>query len=642
MKGLTACFLLILLGVAGCHGSDGRAGQENDVLPGSDSLFGDGSEGADSQVPEPIDWDAFFASSDWLDDGLRRVVILHTNDLHSHHNGSGPLADYTPEFLDGDGTRGGFARLASLLERERRDLRPGADLLVLDAGDFTFGSAFTSLAQDYSTELRFMASAGYHATTLGNHELDWTPPGVAALLDNGLDKDGSLVVLASNLIFSEDDSADDDLAALLGEKLHRYRVFNLPGGVRIGLFGILGKTAFALAPKATPVTLQSPKEAAAEMVNLLREQEQVDLVICLSHSGVGDDEKLAASVDGIDVIIGGHSHTLLEEPIVVNDTIIVQAGYFGSDLGKLVLVEADGQFGLESWETQPVYDEVPGRPEMIADIQGWEDLLDDHLVDKIGLAYRESLARTDFDLPTAKMAESTIGDLVTDAIRVSTGKIVGTIDVSLEANGVIREGLFTGISGHIQVGDAIRVLPTGIGPELSPGYPMCAFYLTAADLKLAAEVTAGIAPMISDSFFLQVSGMRFEYDPDGKLLEQVTAVYLGNDVDGYSDEPLDVSDANTTLYHVATNLYLGEMLEVLKEFTGGLLAIEPRKAGGEPVTDILEMLVDADSIAPGVQEFPVWQALIVYLQEFPVDESSGLPTVPSRYNSVGGRIILSK
>ncbi len=634
----TRSFLFLfaaLFSLAAC-GSSGQQSADT-----ATDAVADGAMPADVQAETgtpPVDWDAVFTRTDWQDDGKRRLVILHTNDLHSHHNGTGPLADYTPESPRDDGTVGGFARLATLIERQRRDLRPGADLLVLDAGDFTFGSAFSALAPTLSTELQFMEAAGFTATTIGNHELDWTPEGIAAVLDTGVSSDSTLRVLASNLLFDDDDPADDDLAALMDEKVHRYHVVEAANGLRIGIFGILGKGAFSLAPKAAPVTLRPPVEAAKEMVATLRDTEGVDLVICLSHSGVGEpgetgeDEKLAEAVDGIDLIVGGHTHTLMPEPKVVNGTIILQAGSYGAYLGHLVLVETDQGFASEGWEPLPVTDDVPGLPDIATLVAQWELLLDDALFAGFEHGYRDAIAHIPFDLPQVEMAESALGNFVTDAIRYSTGLHTSPIDVALEANGVIREGIRKGGLGTLLFGDVLRILPTGIGAGLSLGYPMCDFHLT------AQEVTAGIAPMVSDSFFVQASGMRFEYDPDGKLLEQVTATYLGNDVDGYAAEPLDLSPENDTLYHVAANLYLAEMLGVLKELTGGLLAIEPKDADGTVIGDIHDMVIDLDPAAAGVQELKVWRTLYEYLLSLPADEASGLPSVPGRYSAPAGRI----
>lgn len=592
-----------------------------------------------------IDWDSVFYSTDWDDDGQRRVVILHTNDLHSHLNGGGPLVDYSPATLNNDNTLGGFARLATMVEQQRRDLRPGAGLLVVDAGDFSFGTAFASLAKTGSVELHLLDALGYHATTIGNHEMDWGPAGLTQVLKAGIDEGSRISIVASNLVFSEENPDDDALAGLEGDLMHRWRVVTLENGLKVGLFGLLGTGAHKLAPHAEPVTVAPLAQTAMEMVTVLREQEGVDLVVCLSHSGVtegeikGEDEQLAQDVDGIDVIVSGHTHTLMPEPAVVNNTVVVQAGHFGLHLGQLVMVETADGFQLESWETAPADDSTPGLPEILDMIAAWEHQLDQTMFAGQDKGYRETVASTPFDLMPVEFSESNLGDLVADAVRWSVSQHAGPVDVAFEANGVIREGISRGQTGAITSGDLVRVLSIGLGPDGQFGYPMLSLYLTPYELKLAAEVICGIAPIFSNSFFLQVSGMRFEYDAEGALFKMVKTVYLGDEVGGYSDTPLDISPDNKTLYKVAVNLYIGQMLSVLKGMTGGGLAIEPKDADGNVVEDLEQFLVDADPEAGGVQELKLWRTLYEYVASFEADPETGLPVVPQRYEHSAGRIL---
>lgn len=314
---LTSTFLLLLTTACGTSSSDTDVSADSYTDGLSDVATEDGAS-IDSATPDvekdipPIDWDAVFTKTPWDDDGKRRVVILHTNDLHSHLNGTGPLLDHTPEIINDDETRGGFARVGTILERVRRDLRPGASSITLDGGDFTSGTAFSALSRSVGVELRLLDALGYAATTLGNHEMDWTPSGTAAILENGLDDDSHIQVLASNLKFT-DDSADDDLENLMDSKLHRSRVVELDNGLKVGIFGLIGEGAFKLSPKATPVEIESPSDAAQAMVDQLRNVDGVDLVVAVSHGGVsegsvkGEDESIAAKVNGIDVIISGHT-----------------------------------------------------------------------------------------------------------------------------------------------------------------------------------------------------------------------------------------------------------------------------------------------------------------------------------------------
>ena len=642
MKMTNWLLTLTFLACAACSG--GGATPADTFAP--DAARGDASVEVSEADTFVINWDVVFPRTGWTDDGKRRVVLLHTNDLHSHQNGTGPLLDFSPGIPDDDSTQGGFARIATLVERERRDLRPGAFLLPVDAGDFTCGSAFATLSRTQGAELKLLDQMGFLGTTLGNHELDWGPAGTAEVLESGLAGAEGIAVLASNLEFAPDDPADDPMEDLEGTLLLRHRIIEADNGLRIGLFGLLGEGAYKLAPHAEPMTIRDPAETAAQMVALLRDQEGVDLVVCLSHGGVtegdkpGEDEQIAAAVDGIDVIVSGHTHTLVDEPIMVNGTAIVQAGCYGGHLGRMVLVEEAGGFKVESWTAIPVDDEIPGLPEYTDKISSMEETLDGTFFAAIEREYREVVGVTGFDLLPIEYAESNLGDMVADGVRWTTAvhDPEGFIDVAFEANGVIREGIQTGESGNILAGDAVRVIPLGIGPDDALGYPMLTFWLTGNELRLALEVIVGFAPILSDSFFLQVSGLRFEYDPDGGFFNMVTAVYLGDEINGYDDTPLDTAADNPALYHVAGNLYLGQMLGVLKKFTSGALAIELKDAFGTVYEAPEDAILDIDPDQPGVQELKLWRTLLEYLASFPTDEVSGLPRIPERYRHSQERI----
>ncbi len=586
----------------------------------------------------PIDWDAFFAPRGWTDDGKKRVVLLHTNDLHSHLDGLGPLADFSPDALDSDGTLGGLARLAALVEKERRDPRPGAAVLAVDGGDFTFGSAFSALSRNLGIELKLMDAMGFLGTTLGNHEMDWTPNGTAMVVDAGIGTGDGLKVLASNLVIP-DDKAAADLKALVGTKILPWRVVTLDNGLKVGLFGLLGTGAWKLSPHAAPVTVRPLAEAANEAITALK-AEGVDLIVALSHSGVtegdgptGEDETLAGAVEGIDVIVSGHTHTLLPQPTVVGKTLIVQAGCYGQYLGRLTLVKGADGFELESWDTLPIDDATPGLPDITTLIEAAEAHLDTTMFAGSDYGYQTPVATTGFDMMPLQFAESNLGDFVADAVRWTTSKYdpEGPVEVVFEANGVIRDGIPMGRTGEVRVGDLVRVLPLGIGPDEALGYPMLAFYLSAAELAQAAEVIVGLAPIVADSFWLQVSGLKFEFDPNGDLLFMVNNIWLGDEVDGYSAQPLDYSAANTRLYRVAANLYIAQMLGVLEDQTGGMVAIDIKDKDGNVIANPEDAIIDIDPDTAGVQELKLWRTMIEYAASFPVDSATGLPKIPDRY-----------
>ncbi len=597
----------------------------------------------DVPVTHPIDWDAWLNPTEGVfpDDGKKRVVILHTNDIHSHLNGTGPVLDYSPDTIMDDDTVGGLARIAAQIERQKGFLNENTDMIVVDAGDFSFGSAFSFLAQDTGVELRMMDDMGYTATTIGNHELDWSPAGLANVITAGLEGASNLTVLSSNLVYDETSAADDALAALVGDKIKPYKVVTLANGLKIGLFGLIGTGAIDLSPHAEPVTARALKDASQEMIDTLRNTEGVDLVVALSHSGVtegateGEDQTLAKNVTGLDVIVSGHTHTYMSEPIVEGDTTIVQAGCYSRYLGRLVLVEdGAGGFTVESWEPIPIDDETPGWPSSIDAIDDYTEMLGTTAFSALGVGYADGVATTAFDMETIEMSEYGLGNFIADAVRYSAEKFTGDdYDVAFEANGVIRDGIKKGTTGVITLGDIVQVLPLGIGPDHEVGYPLISIYLTAAELKVASEIIVGVATMFSDSFFLQVSGFRFEYNDAYDVFWKVTKMYMEDGAGGYETTALDTSEANTTLYHVATNLYIGQMLGVVKDYLGGMISLDPKDAAGVPYTNIEDAIIDIDPDTAGVQELKLWRAMYEFVKDLPVETGATLPAVPAVYGT---------
>ena len=248
----------------------------------------------------------------------RRFTILHTNDLHSHLQGVSPELDYSPLEPGNDATVGGWSRLATAIEAERLARRN--PVLALDAGDFLMGSLFHLVAREQGLELGLLKAMGYDAVSLGNHEFDLMPDGLARILSAAAERGALPPVLFASAVFDLQNPKDDTLERVFASGLvQRYRVIEKEG-VRFGLFAVMGKDAAEVSPFASPVSFRDPVETAAELVALLREQEKADVVICLSHSGLSkdpdksEDVLLARQVPGIDVIVSGHTHTRLRGP----------------------------------------------------------------------------------------------------------------------------------------------------------------------------------------------------------------------------------------------------------------------------------------------------------------------------------------
>ena len=253
----------------------------------------------------------------------KNITILHTNDVHSHIE---PFSKDHSEFPN----KGGFERRATLISEIRRQ---NPNTLLFDAGDIFQGTPYFNF---YGGEIEFklMSMLGYDAVTIGNHDFD---NGI-----NGLDKqlpNAKFDIISSNYDFKN---------TILESKVSDYKIYN-KSGIKIGVFG-LGIELEGLVSKDLykETKYLDPIDIANDTAKKLKETENCDLVICLSHLGYKyekfpnkvSDLNLAKSTKNIDLIIGGHTHTFMNKPVVVknnvgNDVLINQVGCFGLYLGRI-------------------------------------------------------------------------------------------------------------------------------------------------------------------------------------------------------------------------------------------------------------------------------------------------------------------
>jgi 5'-nucleotidase/UDP-sugar diphosphatase len=586
------------------------------------------------------------------------LTILHTNDLHSHLLGLSPNIDYTPLRTGDDQTLGGWARIAAVIKSEKTSR--AHPTLVLDAGDFLMGSLFHMVAREEALELRLMKEMGYDVVTLGNHEFDLMPSGLARILNSAHQKGGMPQIVFSNPIFHPGSSEDDTLEELFRKGIVKPYIVKEIQGIRIGIFGILGKDAAEVSPLARPMKFRDPIETSHEMVKILREKEKADWVICLSHGGLrenksfSEDDRLAKEVPGIDLIVGGHSHTKLEKPLMVNQTMILQAGCYGEYVGVLDLAYEAGKMKFNEYKLVPIDDRIKGDEKIQKRIESYIGLINEKVLRRQNFRFHQVLAETGFDITLAD-DESNLGNLVADSIRWAINRIdsdkndpVTKVVVAVESNGMIRDDLLRGKSGKVAVCDLFRTVPLGFSRgDDTMGYPLITCYFYAHEIKKLMEVVTSIYPRKGSNFFLQVSGLKFKYNPNRVIFDRVTEISLGSEEEGY--KPLDYSESNRNLYRTATTIYNATFISYVGHFTYGILDIVPKDRNGEPMVTrtpganpfdlLLPLRMDTDKEKPGIQELKEWVALMEYVRNFPDRNGDGIPDIPEKYRGKLGRIV---
>jgi len=590
-------------------------------------------------------------------DGKKTFTILHTNDMHSAFIGLGPASDYTPFTLNDDATRGGYARLAALITKRKEARKGQGPVLVLDAGDYSMGTAFGAASRETGGELQLMSLMGYDATTFGNHEFDLGPDGLGKSIGVASKAGRVPAVLASNTGFAKQDATLADLQRLAkAGVIRRYLVIER-GGIRFGIFGLLGKEAQFYTGGAGAATFSDAIETGKEMVKVLRETEKVDVVIALSHGGVqkgkdgrfteGDDVSLAKDVPGIDVVIGGHSHTALQEAIIVNDrTPVVQTGKESQNLGELVITIDGGKLTVDSYKLYPIDDSFAGDRAIADEIDKLKKSVTGVVFASRGYSIDQPLAVAPLDLPNtfADIAASTLlANLCTDAFRKAT-----KADIGFSANGLMRAGLTRGKSGVQTVYDVFAVAPLGAGVvDTTAGSALVTGWFTGQELKNILEFLLIDNPAHPGEYFPRTSGMRFRYDPSRPKFDVVTAIELGDLDRGY--HAIDVTGKDGRLYSLTCPLYLGQILVAIPKYTKGKLALVAKNSEGQPLKSKVEALdeprdnsgyllpppgtVDKESIATGgknkaTKEIKEWQAIMDHLRSLPVKGKGKLPIIP--------------
>ena len=385
------------------------------------------------------------------------LVILHTNDTH---------AQLMPFSSEGEGAKvGGIAARAALVARERART-PGDRTLLLDAGDVFQGTAYYNFFRG-EPDYRAMAAMRYDALALGNHDLDDGPRGwiramngeklsfvcanLFAAADSAFAKGGRLAENRQGARWIGGGRVPDETP--LRQLAPPYAILTPRPGLKVAVFGLITPDLVRIvSPRPNRgVAVADPVNAARALVPSLRQN--ADIVICLSHLGVGDEKNLAERVSGIDLIVGGHSHSRLFNPILIHNgtpngyggTVIVQAGARGQYLGRTVLYLEGRKPARYSGALLPVKPAAGEDPAIVELLRRYVEPTE------------SKLARPVFHSAAAVSAsgmrdgENALGNFVADVLRESSGADIGIINA-----GGIRAG-FPG--GAVTVGDLYATLP---------------------------------------------------------------------------------------------------------------------------------------------------------------------------------------
>lgn len=423
------------------------------------------------------------------------ITILHTNDSHSHLDAAGPKT------CNLEGTIGGIAKAANVIGMVKQT---ETNVLTLHAGDFSVGDFFFN-SYFGVPEIQIMKQIGFDALTVGNHEFDLGPSTLNDVLTAGFEN-GSFPVLSANL----------DLTGYpqLANFIQPYTIKTF-GTVKVGIFGMTIPSPLS---NTYPVIIKENIDEITYATVVELKAQGCDAVIFLSHLGSAIDEQLAASIPGINFIIGGHDHYIFNQPVVVMNpenrpVYICQAGSYYQNIGRLKFTVDNGIVTFNNYQLIPVNAQVPAVPEIKAVV----NQLKQGITAQFGNVYKtiDGLALIDMEAdnsPNCKIKDTPMGNLITDSYLNKTHTKIG-----ITANGLIAEKLFR---GAITSADIFRTVSYGYDENTGLDFKLATFDIKGSELIKGLEVGLSMIG-IDDDFFLQVSGMSFKFNSDNPAGERV-------------------------------------------------------------------------------------------------------------------------
>lgn len=567
----------------------------------------------------------------------QKVDILFLHDTHSHLDSFLTVADGR------DVTLGGFARIKTLINQKKAE---NPDALVLDAGDFSMGTLVQTIFHTDASELRMLGALECDVTTLGNHEFDYRSEGLAGALNAAVESGEPVPYMVLCNIDWETMEAEGltKEQQLLKDAFDYYGVKDYAvltkGDVKIAVLGIFGEDSLACAPTCV-LKFKNASKAAADTVKKIKAEEDVDMIVCVSHSGTSEDEKksedeiLAKEVPDIDLIISGHTHTTLNQPIVHGNTYIVSCGSYGRNLGSLSMTRMpNGRWNMEFYELIPVTEDISPDSAAQEKVNELMDRVDVSYLSRFGYTRSQVLAQNFVEFGASSQLSAThtdqaLGNLLADsfvyAVENSDDLDKHPVDVAIVPSGCVRDSFAV---GNITVEDVFNAYSLGIGLDGVPGYPLISMYLTGAELKTGAEIDASISDYMTTAR-LYLSGFSFSYNPNRMILNKVTDCYL-TDKEG---NRIEIEDDK--LYRVVCDLYSGQMLGAVTDVSYGILKVQPKFADGTPIENIEDAIIMSNG-----QEIKAWAAIAGYLESLEDTDGDGIANVPQYYAATQHRKVV--
>ena len=504
------------------------------------------------------------------------------------------------------------------------------------------GTLIQTVFETQAAELRMLGYLGCDVTTLGNHEFDYRSKGLANMLTSAQasgDAVPAMVVCNVDWDTMEAEGLTEGQQrlkdAFTAYGVSDYTVLE-KGDVDIAVVGVFGKDALACAPTCE-LKFEDPIEAVKQTVADIKANEDVDMIVCVSHSGTWEDESksedelLAKAVPDLDLILSGHTHTEIEKPIQHGSTYVVSCGEYGKNLGELTLTQqTDGRWAMSAYELIPITSDIAVHAATQQAIDSFMDTVDTDYLARFGYTKDQVLAENDIVFSTQKDLENiheehNLGDIIADAYVYAVENAADydgvPVDLAVVPSGTVRD---TYARGDITVEQVFNSFSLGIGADGVPGYPLISVYLTGREIRTAAEIDASVSDFMTTAR-LYCSGLNFTYNPHRLLLNKVTDVCL-------EDDGQRVALEDDKLYRIVADLYSGQMLSAVTDMSYGILSIVPKYADGTPITDFEDVIITENG-----RELKAWDSIARYMASFADTDGDSIANVPAYYSTTHGR-----
>lgn len=439
----------------------------------------------------------------------KKITIIHTNDTHSR-------------ILDSDGGFG-FAKIATII-KETKAKNPNT--LVLDAGDTLHGLPVVNISEG-ANAVKILNATGYDFMTLGNHDFNYGQERLLELKDMA-----EFSMLSANILDSK------------GNYVFKPYEIKEMNGVKVAVFGLTTpETAYKTSPtNVKGLVFADVIETSKKMVEELKDK--ADVIIALAHVGLDESsvvtsKDIAENVEGIDVIIDGHSHTVLENGLLVNNTLIAQTGDYDKNLGFVEIEVTNGEVTKKEAKLMSSKDNTVVADENITNLIKAINEENKPLFSKV-------VAKTDIYLDgvraNVRTKETNLGNLSADAVRNASGADIGFVN-----GGNIRIDLQP---GDITFDDVAKLFPFG--------NRVVVIELTGEEVIKALETSVSGYPAAQGGF-LHASGLTFNFSKDREVGSRVYEVKIGGEL-------IDTAQELAKKYTVAVNDFLavgGDGYEVM-------------------------------------------------------------------------------